>query len=286
MMGPDPKIRQVTDADISDLSFLINNSEYLYRHLDWRTALDWVGSVPFLALERQHRLLAALACPRTQSPVGWIRVFAFLNWNHPQLRECWEVLFQNLCQILQPTQDNLIAGLGLQPWFSELLIQSGFYHRQDIVVLQWNGEMPEPRPFPAEISIRPMTAQDLPQVLVIDNTAFDFLWQHTRDELERAFSQAAYATVAEYDGEIVAYQISTGSPYHAHLARLAVDPGLQRMSLGYNIVRDLLVHFTERDISTITVNTQSDNSHSLALYQKIHFSRTGENFPVYLYPLA
>lgn len=284
-MSTSPLVRQITSADLASLSFLTNNAEYIHRHLDWRSPIDWVGSSPFLGIERQNRLLAVLACPYVQASVGWIRLFAFMNWNAPQLRESWDLLFSQLLETHIFPSGYVLAGLGLQSWFPELLIRSGFTLRQNIVVLQWLDQIPQPRPLPAEIKIRPMQQKDLAQVLVVDNLAFDNLWQHTQEELNLAFNQASYATVAEMSEEIVGYQISTGTQFHAHLARLAVDPGLQRLSIGYGLVRDILCHFTQAGISNITVNTQSDNFNSLTLYQKTGFYRTGDEFPVYILTL-
>jgi ribosomal protein S18 acetylase RimI-like enzyme len=284
-MPTSPLVRQLTSADITSLSFLTNNAEYVHRHLDWRSPVDWIGSIPFLGIERQHRLLSVLACPYIESSVGWIRLFAFLNWNSPQLRESWELLFRELIETSIFPSGYVLAGLGLHPWFSELLKGSGFSFRQNIVVLQWSDQMSQPRPFPAEIRIRPMQENDQEHVLAVDNLAFEDIWQHTQDELNLAFHQASYATVAEMNDEIVGYQISTGTQFHAHLARLAVDPGLQRLSIGYGLVWDILRHFTESGIYNITVNTQSDNYQSLALYNKMGFYRTGDEFPVFTFPL-
>jgi ribosomal protein S18 acetylase RimI-like enzyme len=284
-MSTSPLVRQLTPADLASLAFLTNNAEYVHRHLDWRSPIDWVGSHPFLGIERQNRLLSVLACPYIQASVGWIRLFAFLNWNSPQLRESWDLLFHQLVETNVYPKGYVLAGLGLQSWFAELLVGSGFSLRQNIVVLQWLDQIPQPRPFPGEVKIRPMQAKDLDQVLLVDNLSFDYLWQHTQEELALAFQQACYATVAEMNGEIVGYQISTGTKFHSHLARLAVDPGLQRLSIGYGLVRELLCHFKEAGISNITVNTQSDNYNSLGLYQKTGFYRTGDEFPVYTFAL-
>jgi ribosomal-protein-alanine N-acetyltransferase len=284
-MGADAIVRQLTSSDFSSLTFLVDHAEYVHRHLDWRTPLDWIGAQPFLALERQHRLLAALACPRDSSPIGWIRLFAFLNWNPPQLDECWGQLFETLRNELEDGTSYTFVGLGLHPWFVNLLRTSGFYHRQDIVVLQWMGEPPPARHLPTEIVIRPMQSSDLPEVVTVDNLAFDSLWQHSLTELELALDQSAYATVATLNGKIVGYQASTGTPFHAHLARLAVNPGMQRLSIGYVMVQDMLHYFSKHDITNITVNTQSDNLSSLSLYQKIGFQRTGDDFPVYICPV-
>jgi RimJ/RimL family protein N-acetyltransferase len=49
-------------------------------------------------------------------------------------------------------------------------------------------------------------------------------------------------------------------------------------------VSDLIQSLGARQINKLSVNTQSDNSASLALYKKMGFARTGEYFPVLVYP--
>jgi RimJ/RimL family protein N-acetyltransferase len=39
----------------------------------------------------------------------------------------------------------------------------------------------------------------------------------------------------------------------------------------------------DANLLRITVNTQSNNTASLALYEKIGFHRAGEQYPVYIY---
>lgn len=280
-----PVVRQVTAADITSLSSLINHAEYIHRHLDWRSPIDWAGAYPFFGIESENHWVSALACPYIKNSAGWIRFFAFLNWNAAQLHDSWNLLFRQLLDTKIFPPGYILAGLGLQSWFSSLLISSGFLLRQHIVVLQWLESIPRPVTIPAEVKIRPMRQKDLDLVLSVDNLTFEHIWQHTREELSFAFLQASYATVAEMDEEIVGYQISTGTQFHAHLARLAVDPGMQRLSIGYGLVHDMLSHFTNAGISNITVNTQSDNYSSLALYKKIGFYRTGDEFPVFTFPI-
>jgi ribosomal protein S18 acetylase RimI-like enzyme len=47
------------------------------------------------------------------------------------------------------------------------------------------------------------------------------------------------------------------------------------------LVGDLIVRILNNGDSRITVNTQANNAASLALYHKLGFRRTGEQFPVY-----
>ena len=282
MSAGESSIRQLAAHDHASLSFLIQNAEYVYRHLDWRPAIEWLGRQPFLGLDRSRRLVGALACPQDATPIRWIRLFSYLDWNETGLLQAWQSLFAELCRC-EAGQSITIAALGLQPWFEDLLQNSNFNHPQDIIVLTWQGQMPPERPLAPEILLRPMLPADIPDVTVLDRASFAPLWHQTEPELEQAFTQAVYATVAEMDREIIGYQISTGNPFHAHLARLAVAPALQRLSIGYAIVKDMLETFVQRGIQNISVNTQSDNYASQALYLKLGFAQTGEAFPVYTF---
>ena len=49
------------------------------------------------------------------------------------------------------------------------------------------------------------------------------------------------------------------------------------------IVTDLIRRLKKKGVARLTVNTQSDNLSSLALYDKMGFVVTGEKFPVYCY---
>ncbi len=126
-----------------------------------------------------------------------------------------------------------------------------------------------------------MTQEDLPIVALVDEAAFDPLWQNSLDSLTLAYQQSSWSTVAETSDGIIGYQISTSIPLTGHLARLAVIPAIQRSHVGYMLVRELLEHFKKSGAWHVTVNTQDDNLASIALYEKIGFRRTGELFPVY-----
>jgi len=99
-------------------------------------------------------------------------------------------------------------------------------------MLEWKGtDIPEVS-FPADVVVRNMQPDDLPEVAELDAAAFKPLWQNTLDALERALSQATSAIVAEDAQGLVGYQLSTANPFGAHLARLAVRPDVQRRGVG------------------------------------------------------
>jgi ribosomal protein S18 acetylase RimI-like enzyme len=133
------------------------------------------------------------------------------------------------------------------------------------------------------IRIREMTEADLPDVESTDAASFDPLWHNPLDTLHRALRQALYATVAENETGIIGYQLSTGGGQRAHLARLAVHPAVQGKGAGRALLSDLFRYLTYSGVARLSVNTQSDNTVSLSLYQRMGFVRTGEQYPVYTF---
>ena len=129
-----------------------------------------------------------------------------------------------------------------------------------------------------------MKPGDLPSIERLDTVAFAPLWHNSLTSLEIAFRQAVVASVAELDGTLVAYQISTGTQMGGHLARLATHPRYQRRGIASVLLGDTLIQFYRRGALRVTVNTQQDNLSSIALYEKAGFKRTGESYPVYQYP--
>ena len=125
-----------------------------------------------------------------------------------------------------------------------------------------------------------MQKADIPTIASVDLAAFGNFWHNTVDALQRAYSQSLHATVAENESGVIGYQISTGNPFGAHLARLGVQPEAQGRGVGRALVDDLLRYLSADRIDKLSVNTQSDNHASLALYEKMGFVRTGEYFPV------
>ena len=126
-----------------------------------------------------------------------------------------------------------------------------------------------------------METDDLPMVENIDRNAFNPLWQNSLAELTKAYHQTGISTVAIKNESIVGYQISTSMTIFGHLARLAVLPTFQRQGIAFMLVHDLLRQFKNRGFWRVTVNTQSNNTPSLKLYEIFNFTKTTEEIPVF-----
>ncbi len=276
--------RSVARKDLQKLANLIHFEAYVHRHLDYRPPLDWVGEMPFLIIEQSNTVAAALACPPDPRQVAWVRLFAASA--RLQVDHAWETLWDEVQQRLVEMQAvQWAAAIPMHNWFETMLRRSAFQLTHSIVMLSWECTDSTQKKAPNGLILRSMNLDDLNTVSKIDQAAFTPLWQNSLEYLELAFRQAAVATVAEIENRMVGYQISTATPIGGHLARLAVLPNIQGQGIGYTLVQDLLNQFHRRGARKVTVNTQKDNLASLALYQKLGFQLTGEEYPVYQFPL-
>ncbi|MGH2581533.1 MAG: GNAT family N-acetyltransferase [Anaerolineales bacterium] len=277
------EIRPAVAEDRSKLANLLHFETYVHRHLDWRRPLEWLGDDPFLIVETGDRITGALACPPDPPEVSWIRLFAANS--RGDVNEVWSKLWKAALDRLSDLGVRYIPAIPLQEWFRKLLENSGFKKRDKVVVLDWApaGRTQEEGTFAA--NIRPMSESDLEAVHKVDNLAFSSLWQHSHEAVELAFEQSAVATLIEENGQVASYQISTQSPQGLHLARLATHPKFQGRGLAKALVRDLMSVLKKRGENRLTVNTQASNRPSLALYEKMKFKPTTEEFPVYVYDL-
>jgi ribosomal protein S18 acetylase RimI-like enzyme len=277
----DLKVRPAVSSDQQKIADLISFEAHVHRHLDWRTPLDWIGTSPYWVLEEGGRIVGALACPPDPDLIAWIRLFVFSS--HPAGQLAWSALWDAARGQLAETGGALVAVIATQRWFDSILIESGFDLNGHITLLEWNYQSVKHTSLPSDINLRAMTSDDLPRVVEVDNAAFEPLWRNSLPALSKALSQASHAFVAEDASGMLGYELSTGAPLGAHLARLAVRPEVQGRGIGAALVFDLIERILDDGGSRLTVNTQANNAASLALYHKFGFHRTGEQFPVYTF---
>jgi ribosomal protein S18 acetylase RimI-like enzyme len=276
-------VRQANIQDKQQLANLIHFETLVHRHLDWRPPLEWFGHEPYLVLEKDSHLVAALICPPDPPSVAWIRIFAASS--EVNLSEAWSLLWSRALDMISFDPSVFSAAIPLQPWFEKLLLDSEFQSISKVVMMVWESKNIPSTKIPADITLRPMNIDDLSAIEVLDNSAFGPLWHNSRSSLEYAYRQAAIATIAEYDGDIIGYQISTAMQMGGHLARLATHPNFQRKGIGSALLQDLQMQFNQRGALRLTVNTQEDNLPSISLYENAGFVYTGETYPVYQYPV-
>ena len=275
----DKEIIKATPDNYDQIARFLNQNNQIHRHLDWFGTLDWLGYQPYLLLMDNQKIQAVLCATPENEKAAWVRTFVAKK--RIPLEKTWQQLLDKAVLNLRQNGIAQLAALAMHTWFEGLLSNSGFENKQNIIVLEWGGNLPQKDPLITDITIRPMHVADISKVYLVDKAAFSPRWQNSYEGLIKAYEQPGISTVAEYRGEIVGYQISTSMTIYGHLARLAINPEFQRMGIAYGLVFDLLRQFDQRGYWRVTVNTQSDNYPSLSLYKQFGFNRTGEEIPVY-----
>ena len=275
------QVRPAVYDDHYQIGNLLFFESHVHRHLDWRAPLEWLGSNNYWVLEEAGNILAALACPEDPPRIAWLRLFTHVS--RLTGLEAWSPLWTAARAEMEARGGVTVAAIALQGWLQSILSENGFELRQNIVMLEWHDPAAfQPEPPPEGLTIKPLTPQNLPEAVEVDASAFTPLWHNSHAALQKALSQALFASVAQKDGRVVGYQISTPNQHGAHLARLAVRQEAQNQGVGKSLLGDLISRLRRRGLERLTVNTQGDNTASLALYQKAGFLLTGEQYPVYV----
>jgi len=278
-----PRKRSIIGAGTEhkhEISRFLNQKNISHLHLDWFSPLDWLGQNPFL-LEKHKAKIQGIMIAAPEVPKStWVRLFSVTK--NLSVHDVWERLLSKTIPILKDQQINQLGALGFSDWFKDLLIRSNFKQDNSIVVLEWKDGILPTTKFSTQANMRSMRPEDLPEIEQLDHLAFSSLWQNSLTGLKKAFNQPGISTVATQQDQIIGYQISTTSTFQGHLARLAVHPDYQGQQVGSQLLADLLDRMLKTDAHTITVNTQTDNHSSLAIYKKFGFQHTQETIPVYL----
>ncbi len=128
-------IRQADWQDAIAIQRLINAHSFVHRYLDWRDPLQWLGPQPFLLLEKNHELQAALACPADPANIAWIRLFV-CSWKI-NLDHAWEILVKAAVgQLAGLESDPHCYILALEDWIDGLMRQYKYPIHQELVILE------------------------------------------------------------------------------------------------------------------------------------------------------
>lgn len=285
---PQLRARPATPSDRNVITTLARFERRVHSHLDWKPVEAWLGAQPFLLAEQGRRVVGALACPPDPPDTAWIRLLAVSDT--VPAGDVWRLLWEPARAQLAAMRVTGVAGLSTGDWMPHLYQRAGFRRTHEVVVLaraaQPVGVQRRERGLPAPARLRPARPGDDAALITTDQAAFTPPWQLSPEMIRTAIAQADLITVAEVDGQIVGYQLTTANRNGAHLARLAVSPSWQGHGLGAALVANMIEYYEARGVHELTVNTQDSNAASLNVYQRLGFQLSGTRFPVFQLPLG
>jgi ribosomal-protein-alanine N-acetyltransferase len=282
--------RPALPADHSLLSRLLRSTPLCHTHLDWQPPEAWLGTRPFYLALDGDKLVGALAATPDPPDVGWVRLAAAAEGVDAGvvLDTLWRVTRETLVEM----KASQIACMMMNDWLAPHLARWGLTcftnvaalaRKHGATKLQTGPGWPSllaPASTP-RVRLRPVKVGDLAAIAEVDNAAFASPWHYSLNVVQQALAHADCATMAELNGKIAGYQISSGGRQGGHLARLAVRPEYQGQGVGRALVSEMIRYFEKRNAPRITVNTQTDNEPSLALYRSLGFELTGESYAVW-----
>jgi ribosomal-protein-alanine N-acetyltransferase len=273
-------IRVANSADFGSINQLLQSTEYLHLHADWRLPVDWIGSPGFLLnVAKNGRPDACLIATPDPLPAAWIRLAAFAS--SATINTVFEPLLAQAEAVLRGQGVNRLAWLSSAEWTDTLLPTTGFCKIEEIETYT-TTDLVTPSGALPRIHIRPAKLDDFPVLAELEVDAFDPLWRHSADALRRGWQQAIQFDIAEWQGRVVGFQYSTRShARNVHLVRITVHPDMQGKGIGTALLTQAIQSFKRSGIRSVSLNTQIGNLPSQTLYHKFGFRPTGQRYPIW-----
>ncbi len=123
--------------------------------------------------------------------------------------------------------------------------------------------------------VEPMTLDDLPEVLAIEDESFPIPWSRSSFLYELLENQRAYYCVAKADGKVLGFIGMWIILDEGHITNLAVASAHRRMGVGCALLQHLVTEAKIRGIRYLTLEVRASNYAAQRLYEKFGFVKTG-----------
>ncbi|MEN8233420.1 MAG: GNAT family N-acetyltransferase [Actinomycetota bacterium] len=143
-------------------------------------------------------------------------------------------------------------------------------------------DVTEPIPSPDHLVITPPEPQ-VAHLLSIDHAAFDEFWRFDRFGMAEAIAATGKAKtllIRGPDGEPIAFAIVGFGHAISYLQRLAVHPDWQGRGMGRSLIRASARMASAAGSRAVILNTQTDNSAAIDLYESEGFETLTEPLAV------
>ena len=127
--------------------------------------------------------------------------------------------------------------------------------------------------------LRPMILQDLPKVLAIENSAYEFPWSIGifSDCLRVGYPCWVY----EVDEEILGYTVTSIATDECHILNLCVLPDSQGQGIGRTLLEGVLDTARRFEAKQVFLEVRPSNKVAIQLYRSFGFNEVGKRRKYY-----
>lgn len=126
-----------------------------------------------------------------------------------------------------------------------------------------------------DLWIRPMKAEDIDEVLVIESLCFPTPWSREAFRAEIEDNYCARYVVAELEGMVIGYGGMWIIIDEAHITNIAVHPNYRGRGVGEAIMKGLIQTAARLKVEGMTLEVRVSNMIAQNLYKKLGFVAIG-----------
>ena len=124
--------------------------------------------------------------------------------------------------------------------------------------------------FDMNVHIRWMIRRDMPEVLEIEQSSFEFPW--TEEDFIRCLRQRnCIGMVAEYDEKVVGFMIYELHREQLHVLNFSVGPDCRRRGVGSQMITKLLGKLSQQRRNQITLEIRETNLAAQVFFRNLGF---------------
>jgi len=123
-------------------------------------------------------------------------------------------------------------------------------------------------------TIAPMQADDLPDVLAVEQVAYEFPWTHGNFVDSLRAGHSAW-TMRDSAGGLIAYAVLMLALDEAHLLNLTVTPACQRFGFGWRMLEAMAENARGYGARTMLLEVRPSNEAAQKMYERYGFVRIG-----------
>ncbi len=131
------------------------------------------------------------------------------------------------------------------------------------------------------LTIKPMTEEDLPAVVAIEQASFSDPWYLQSFRSELLYNRKAIYLTARHRDNIIAYIGAWVVVDEGHITTLAVDKEYRRLGVASRLLETLIEKVLPLGVRRLTLEVRPSNNEAFGFYEKWGFTVQGRRKSYY-----